>query len=536
MKKYNVFKVLLIAILASIIISFLIPQSIIGYSSTGIEKGTISPITLVDSVSNGLTSLSVFISSFVYILCIGVFYAVIKKSGKYDDVINNTACKFKNKKGLFLVISILTLGILSAVIGDVMPMLVLVPAFIDIAKKLGFDSKKAIASTIGAIILGSAGSLYTNYTNQILQTTIESNIIAKIIILIISLGSLIAFALLGKKAENVKLEEKEIKKGTSISVAFDIVIFLIVLGMVPWANYFEFEGFKNFYTTITEFKVFDVSLFNAIIGTTFSAFGEWSTYTVSIVLIIASIILALIHKIKVDGMLESVAKGIRVALPFALIIVISNMVLVGVYNSGFFTTVITSIAKMSDSVLSSSTISALSSLVYPDYVYASQFTLSTITYTITDTAIYLVIAVIFQAIYSLFLLVSPTSILILMGLHYESVSYKDWIKYIYKYFLGLLIVIFMILMIIGSKYVTPISFVVFAILIVILVLFIVLCKNKKEEDKEEKIVEVRQSKKETVKKEETKSTSKKGKTTTSNSNTKKTSKKQPAKKNTTKKK
>lgn len=103
MKKYNVFKVLIITLLVAIVASFLIPQTKIGYS--GLEKGVINPITLWDSVSCGLTSFSVFIASFVYILSIGILYSVLKKSEVYDAVITNTAAKFK-KKGLFIIISV----------------------------------------------------------------------------------------------------------------------------------------------------------------------------------------------------------------------------------------------------------------------------------------------------------------------------------------------------------------------------------------------------------------------------------------------
>ncbi len=522
MKKYNVFKVLLIALLVAIVFSFLIPSTIVGYS--GLEKGAINPINLVDSVSNGLTSFSVFIDTFIYILCIGVFYSVLKKSGKYDDVINNTAVKFKNNKGLFLVISILTFGILSAVIGNMIVMLVLVPAFIDIAKKLGYDSKKAIASTIGAILLGSSGALYTNYLNQIMQVTIQTNIVAKIIILVISLASLIAFVLLGQKPKDVKLEAKEIKKGLPISIAFDVILFFIVLGMIPWNSYFGFEGFSSFHETITEFTIYDVSIFNAIVGSTLVAFGEFTVYVISVILIVTSIILALIYKFKVDDILESVAKGVRVALPFGLIVIIANTILVGIYNSGFFNTLINSIAKMSDSVLSGTTLSALSSLVYPDYTYATQFTLSTITYVITDTAIYVVLGLIFQTIYSLFLLISPTSILLLTGLHYESISYKDWIKYIYKYFLGLLIVFFMIIMIVGKKYVKPVSFIVLVVLVAIFILFIILSKKKPNDKKIVSEVK-KEEKKEPKKTTTTKTTSKKSTTTKKQTTTKNTSKK-----------
>ena len=70
MKKYNIFKVLLLVLAAAIIVSFLIPSSTIGYYTSGIEKGTINPINFVDSISNGLTSFSVFISAFIFILSI----------------------------------------------------------------------------------------------------------------------------------------------------------------------------------------------------------------------------------------------------------------------------------------------------------------------------------------------------------------------------------------------------------------------------------------------------------------------------------
>lgn len=481
MKKYNVFKVLLTVLLAVMVISFFIPQSQIGYYTAEIEKGVINPINFVDSISNGLTSFSVFIGSFVYILCIGVFYAVIKKSGKYEDIINNTACKFKNNKGIFLVISILTFGLLTAVIGDMMPLLVLVPAFIDVTKKLGYDSNKAIICTIGAIILGNAGSLNTTYINQILASTVETNIIAKIIILVISLGALIVFALLGKKADNVKLEEKKVEKALPITILLDVIIFLVVLGMIPWKSYFGFEGFSNFHKTITEFKVFDVSIFNAFIGTTLTAFGEWSIYNIIVVLVVASLILALIYKLKIDGTLEAVSKGIRVALPYALILVVANIILVAVYNSGFFNTVIVTIGKMKDSALLGTTLSTLSSVVYPDYSYATQFSLSTLTYALKDANIYLVVAVTFQAIYSLCLIIAPTSILVLMGLHYEGVDYKSWVKYIHKFFLSLLIAFLIVIMVLARKYVTLISFIVLVILIVILVLFISLEKNNNKQ-------------------------------------------------------
>lgn len=540
MEKYNIFKVLLLVLEAVIIASLLIPSSSIGYYTSEIEQGTISLITLIDSVSNGLTSMSVFVSTFMYILVIGVFYEILKKTGKYDVVITNTASRFKNKKGLFLVLSILTFGILTAIIGDIMPMLVLVPAFIGIAKKLGYDSKTSIMSTIGAILLGSTGSLYTNYINQILSATVSSNIIAKIIILVIGLGSLIIFTLLTGKPSETKLERKKEKKLLPISIAFDVIILLLILGMVPWNGYFGFEGFSNFHTTLTEFEISDVSVFNNILGTTLVAFGEWTLYSEIVLLLVVSLIVSLIYKIKVDGLFESVKEGIIKSLPCAAIVILSNVILVGVYNSGFFITVITAVAGMADKVLSGTTLSMLSALVYPDYTYATQFTLSTITYVISDSTYYLVLAVIFEVIYSLFLLISPTSILVLMGLEKESVRYGEWIKYIYKYFLGLLILLFVVIIVVGKDYVSALTYVVLAVIVVILALFMVLSftkkntKNISKVKKDEKIEVKKEEVKVETKKVEKKETTKKQTNNKTIKNTSKGSK--TTKKNSTKKK
>lgn len=542
MEKYNIFKVLLLVLEAVIIASLLIPSSSIGYYISEIEQGTISLITLIDSVSNGLTSMSVFVSTFMYILVIGVFYEILKKTGKYDVVITNTASRFKNKKGLFLVLSILTFGILTAIIGDIMPMLVLVPAFIGIVKKLGYDSKTSIMSTIGAILLGSTGSLYTNYINQILSSTVSSNIIAKIIILVIGLGSLIIFTLLTGKPSETKLERKKEKKLLPISIAFDVIILLLILGMVPWNGYFGFEGFSNFHTTLTEFEISDVSVFNNILGTTLVAFGEWTLYSEIVLLLVVSLIVSLIYKIKVDGLFESVKEGIIKALPCAAIVILSNVILVGVYNSGFFITVITAVAGMADKVLSGTTLSMLSALVYPDYTYATQFTLSTITYVISDSTYYLVLAVIFEVIYSLFLLISPTSILVLMGLEKESVRYGEWIKYIYKYFLGLLILLFVVIIVVGKDYVSALTYVVLAVIVVILALFMVLSftkkntKNISKVKKDEKIEVKKEEVKVETKKVEKKETTKKQTNNKTTKNTSKGNKTTNTKKNSTKKK
>ena len=61
MKKYNLFKILGIVILFTIIISYFVPGTDISYGEA--MKGSINPVTLTDTFFNGLTSLSVFVTT-----------------------------------------------------------------------------------------------------------------------------------------------------------------------------------------------------------------------------------------------------------------------------------------------------------------------------------------------------------------------------------------------------------------------------------------------------------------------------------------
>lgn len=531
MKKYSIYKLISISVIVTILLSFIIPST--SFDSYGnITKGNINPVSLIDTFGNTITSMSVFLSTFIYVLCIGIFYGVLVKTGKYEIVINNTAYKFKDKKGAFVVISTLIFGIMTVITGNIFTMLIFVPAFIGILNKLGYDKFSSVLSTVGATILGSVGSLYTVYPNEILGATITDNILFKVIISLISIISIIVFILVFKKPSNVKLEKIEKEKSTNISVIFDIILVLFILGMVPWNSYFGFEGFTKFNESLLDFKIFGVSPYKAIIGQSLAAFGNFTLFDLSVVALLASIVCAILNKIKIDELMQTIATSLKRALPYALIVVFVNVVLVNIYTSGIFYTVAVSISELSDKLFGGVLTSALASLAYSDYMYASQFTLSTVTAVITDQKFLVLLAVIFQAIYSLFLLVSPTSVLMLLGLRYTNTSYKDWIKYIGKYFLVLFTIVFISLMIISSKFLSVPSIVLLVISIIASIVLIVVCKNntKKEvktETKKKEEIEVKDASK--PKQTSTKATTK---TTTKKTTTKQSTKK-PVKKTAT---
>ena len=497
MKKYNLFKILGIVILFTIIISYFVPGTIISYGQ--VSKESIAPVTLTDTFFNGLTSLSVFITTIVYLLSVGVFYAILNKTEKYDQYVTAVARKFVRRKSLYIALTVFVVGMLTAITGNMYVSLFALPFFISVIRKLGYGKGAAIASTVGATIIGSAGSLYTYYNNQILSLTVTDNLLYKIVLTLVLLLALVAFILVfNKKPEKVDLGKENLTKVLPLKIIMAALLVFTVLGFVPWAEYFGFDGFTKFLETLQSAKIAGVSIFGAIVGNEIVAFGTFELYHLALLLLVTSVVIAIIYRVKVNEVINAVSVGARKTVPYLAIFLLANIVFINLYTSGVYYTIVTAFSEKVN-LFTSTVISSITALFYPDYSYASQFALSGVSYTTVTKGFELPLAIVFQAIYSLVLLVSPTSVLVFFGLRYTDVSYKNWIKYIWKFF----VIVFLVALVILS--IATKGFGLFAIIGTILVIAIVilalvdhnkkLVKETKKEVKEELKKETKKSKK-----------------------------------------
>ena len=504
MKKYNLYKIIGIIILFTIIISYIVPGTIISYGQ--VSKDSVMPVAFTDTFFNGITSLNVFISTIVYLLSIGFFYAILNKTNKYDDLVNSVARKFARRRSLFIALVVFVFGLMTAVTGQLFASLFALPFFISVIRKLGYGRKAAVASTVGAILLGSAGSLYTYYGNQILSLTITDNLLYKIVLTLVLLLALLAFILVfNRKPEKVELSKEKETKILPIKIIIGILLVLVVLGFVPWGEYFGFTGFDKFLETLQSAKVSGVSIFAAIVGSEIVPFGSFDLHNLALLIFVASIVIAIMYRVKVNEVFNAAAVGTRKAVPYIALLLLANVVFINLYTSGVYYTIVTIFSEKIN-LFTNTVISGITGLFYPDHAYATQFALSGISYTTSSQGFELGTGIIFQAIYSLVLLISPTSVLVFFGLRYTETSYKEWIKYIWKFF----VVIFLVGLVILSIATT--GFGVFAIIVTILIIAIVILalinnnkkiiKETKKEVKEE--IETKSVKKE-VKKETKKS-------------------------------
>lgn len=209
MKKYNLFKVLAITVCVAWLLTLFIPGSYADYSSN-ITKGAVAGVGVWSLLSNLSVSISYFNGIAVFIVAIACFYSVLNKLDVYKKFVDRTASIFEGKERLLVIITIIVFGILACVVSDWMILLVFVPYIYQVMNKLSIDKKVILASTIVASLIGSMCGIYNSTLFSTLSLKVNTLLLVKVIVLVLSLAVLIFFTKAPKKAK--KIEKKETKK------------------------------------------------------------------------------------------------------------------------------------------------------------------------------------------------------------------------------------------------------------------------------------------------------------------------------------
>jgi len=333
----------------------------------------------------------------------------------------------------------------------------------------------ALASTIGATFVGVIGSTMGYYVNvainNVLSLELFDNIIAKIGLLVISTILLIVyvFAHIKKLKKEKKINSEEIKDPLLIETeekikkaSWPLIIILVLItivtfmSVIAWYAGFEIDIFSTFHDTVMGIKIGNFKVFESILGAGINlgyysqygikALGEWDYTDLSIVLILASLIIALIYKVKFNDVLNSFVEGLKKFIKPAFLIVLAYTLFVLNYYIPVFTTVISWFGNTFN-IVTSSIVAILSSVINIDMMYVSQGTLATVSAVFDKTALSPILSILYQSMYGLTQFFAPTSLLLITGLSYLNVSYKDWLKFIWKLLIELLVIILLVLIV-----------------------------------------------------------------------------------------
>ncbi len=485
MKKHNLLKALGIVFLIVAFLTWIIPAGT--YSSGTFTSGDYSPLGLLDLVRIPLSTLSNYAVYGILVLVIGGFYGVLNRTGAYTKLINKLSARYKGKEKKFAVITIVFFALLSSITGLNFVLLILVPLFIAVLLSLGFSKISTLMSTIGAILVGNVASIYgfniVGYINYYFELDINNGIFTKVIFFIILVFLLAMYVLKHnmlapkekmisevedktskkhakeeskKEARNsIPLLESEVREEKSywplLIVGGFMIIFLCV-ALYNWKYAINFEGFETLYETLVSIEIKDFPIVQNIIGS-FNPLGYWTVSEISIVLIIACFIIGWLYSIKFNDLIDGFIKGAKEVLPAAFFVTIANIIMVVTFGSStgasIFYTISDYILSIAESfnVVVVSLFTAIGSLFVNDFAYFVNYMATNLTTLYTDSAVYPLMGFILQTIHGLVMFLIPTSVLLVAGLSYLKVSYKEWIKYAWKYVLEAFLVCVLIFII-----------------------------------------------------------------------------------------
>ncbi len=477
-KDNTIFRLIILIVLFQALLTWIIPAS--QANGEEIMNMDLSRLSLYNLIEYPYIAFQFFFQSFsmdgsggvmplIFLIIVGGFYGILAETGKFRNKLEKIAKEIKGKGTIFLVFITLILAALSSVFGINLMLFIFIPAICGIILLMGYDKITAFLAAFISPLIGVIGSTYSvtvaGYINQVFGTTYTTEIIAKIALLVLSYIIYIAFLLkhakksLKQNEENTEDvvdflgEKKQSRKAFwPIAVIFGILIILIILGCTPWYDLFQIEVFNDFHTKLTEFTIGDYTIIKYLIGD-LGALGTWHYGEIVIMLLLASLLICLIYKISFEDAINAFGKGIKRILKPALIVVLCyTVVIITVYHP-FLLTVTDWLVTGGENLINLLGGSAIIAKIVFVLISTINTILSSVLniemlFVLTGTAPYLVsvyadytntLAIISQSIYGVTSLIAPTSIMLILGLEYLHIPYKQWLKTSWKLVLELLL-------------------------------------------------------------------------------------------------
>lgn len=457
MKKHNLLKVVLISIAVACLLTWIFTTTQVQYGE--VIEGAREQVGLLSLFTYPSLAIYYLATWFAFVLGIGAFYGVLSKTGAYRTLLDKIVNGFKGREWFFLTLTMILIAAITSFSGLNYAVMFLFPIIISIILLMGYNKLVAATTTVGALLIGIMGTTFGTgnipYMSDILGTTASSEIITKVIILVIGL-ILLVFNVLNyaKKTRNttdlvddgyVPAVEKTKKHIWPMVVLFDLTLLVMIISFIPWESAFNITLFSDISTWVQNFELFGFPIFAKLLGN-ITPFGNWSLQLLPMLLLLVAVVVGLAYRVKFNDFLKGILDGMKKAVaPAGLMIFIYTILIIMTYHPVQLT-----IAKwimglsQGFNIVTVGIVAMLSSLFNVDMMYVTQSTLPYITTVITDSAFYPLISVMFQSLYGLVMLIAPTSIVLMGTLAYLKIPYGQWVKHIWKLLLELFVVLFII--------------------------------------------------------------------------------------------
>ena len=467
-EEHRTFKSLFVFILAMIIMTWLFSYGYFqgaDFYDMGIKKLGLADLGYAFYYS--ISNLEV-IDKLIFLFAVSGFYGVLAKTNGYQRIVGRLA-EGKNVILSSVIISVI-LFVLTSIATETFIVIAFVPFFISILLKMNLDKLSVFAITFGSVLVGLLGATYGTEAlagfNEILNQNAGLNLTTsyalkyRFIIAAVALVLYNFFLIMRvKKVLNdskkttrnsvveddpFKVEDSK-KQGGSVAIIVVMVItaLVLLLGYINWKGAFGINWFDNIHTKIMGIKLGkDITIFTFILGSSAKAFGDF-TYllTVASFLLIMTALVAVFSRMKFNELVANFYEGNKKMFKPALFLIGLN-ILYGIANMMPVVPTIDNwlfgLAKGFNPYLNA-IVAFFTSVFHTDLRFTAYLVGG---YLAGNYAANMeLVHIIWTSMFGLIQVFLPTSAVLLVGLSFMKVDYKSWLKYIWLFVLGILVIL-----------------------------------------------------------------------------------------------
>ncbi len=451
MKKHNLFKVVLITIFVAVALSWLLPVT---YYSTSLVEDARDQIGIFEIMNYLGISVQYFSHIAIYILSIGGFYGLVHRIPAYRNLIDKVVDAFDDREWLFMAIVVVLFGAGSAIAGLSLPLLFFFPFIIAVLLAMGYDRITATLVTAGSVVVGIIGSAFSvNNTygfDMVLEVKPGDHWKYKILMLGICLVVLFVYTWLYAKKHKDKRnasalfipKESTLKRDKvwPIAVVIDALFVIFVLAFISWDS-FGVDVFTKLHEKLSSFAIGDFQILDKIFGLS-TGFGSWNLTEASVALILATLLVAFVYRVKLNDLISCFMDGCERALKPACLVILMYIVLVATTYVPVLLTICKPILGSKFSVLTAGISTFIYSLFSVESYYVgtglTPYVLSLVENADKGVA---ALSLVSQGFYGIAMLVAPTSVVLMATLAYLNIPYQKWLKNIWKLLLILAVIV-----------------------------------------------------------------------------------------------
>jgi uncharacterized ion transporter superfamily protein YfcC len=228
-----------------------------------------------------------------------------------------------------------------------------------------------------------------------------------------------------------------------------ILVLVTFLGTTNWGGIFKDNWFKTAHDTWTGVTIGKFKILEKLFGGV-DAFGTWLAptrfQTYSLLLVIAMVAIMLLYRTKLSDAFDGFVEGLKSFVAPAILTVLACSVFVFVYYNPVITPVMSALLSITKefNIATAGIYTIVNSIFYVDYYYLAYAVLYGIPQVYDDAHTLSIMSVMFVNLYSLVMLIAPTSVLLMVSLSISDVKYTDWVKFIWKLVLALFVISFIV--------------------------------------------------------------------------------------------